>query len=142
MVEVLVLLVPILVIVAIAAAAWRRSQVVTVNDQTRQHADQAQVERHAFGALGTIPKAALTQAVPGQMTLVSKWTPTWAVVVGILAFPVGLLLLLLIRQELTLHVRFNQEADGSTHVHVSGKTLKRVAEAVGRALSEQPHVRA
>lgn len=127
------LVISVLLLVAILAASSRRKSVVTVNDQIEIAMDRDRVEQFAFGPLGSIQGAAVTQAVPGQMTLVSKWTPTWAVVIGILSFPVGLLLLLLIRQELVMHVRFLDNG-GTTLVQVAGKSRKRVALAVGEAL--------
>jgi len=131
--EALVIVVPALVVLAVVAAGMRRATVVSVNDETRLRAGRADVERQSFGPLGSITGSQMTQAVPGQVTLTSSWIPTWAVFIGILAFPVGLLLLLLVRQSLPLHIRYLDVADG-TLVQVSGKTRKRVALEVGRVL--------
>lgn len=136
MIEVLVLLVPILVLAAIFAAAHRRSQVVTVNDSMSLPERRSTVERGAFGSLGSIPGAVMSQTMPGQVTLTSKWAPTWTVVLGILAFPVGLLLVLLIRQDLTLNIRFVEDGDG-TLVQVAGRARKKVALLVGETFESQ-----
>lgn len=132
-IAVLVLLISALVVLALLVAGSRRKSVVTVNDQLAIALPRGQVEQFAFGPISSIPGAAVTQAVPGQTTLVTKWTPTWAVVVGILAFPLGLLLLLLIRQDLVLHVRF-VDSSGGTLVQVAGRSRRRTALAVGEAL--------
>ena len=78
----------------------------------------------------------MNQSMPGQVTLTSPWAPTWTVVLGILAFPVGLLLVLLLRQDLTLNIRFVEEGDG-TLVQVAGRARKKVALLVGEAIERQ-----
>lgn len=136
MIEVLILVVPVLVVAAIFAAAHRRAQVVTVNDSVRLPERHSTVERDAFGPLGSIPGATMNQTMSGQVTLTSQWAPTWTFVVGILAFPVGLLLVLLIRQDLTLNIRFVEDGDG-TLVQVAGRARKKVALLVGEAIERQ-----
>ena len=124
-----------LIALAVIVVTTRWKSVVSVNDAIILHADRAAVERITFGPLGSIPSSQLTSATPGQVTITSSWTPTWAVFVGILTIPIGLLLLLLVRQTLTLHVRFLNH-EGGTLVQVAGKARKKVALAVGEAFNQ------
>ena len=135
--DALVFVVPVLVGLALVVVAVRRPAVVTVSDETRLPAPPDDVERFSFGPLGSITGSQMTQAGPGQVTLTSSWIPSWAVVVAILAFPVGLVVPLLVRQRLTLQVRY-RDAAGGTLVQVSGKARRRVALEVGRALESVP----
>lgn len=135
--EIVIVLVFILLVVAVIVAASRSSSVVTVNDQVELPLDLATVERDAFGPLGAVRGASMSQSLPGQVTLTTSFIPTWAVLLGILAFPIGLLLLFLIRRELTLHVRYVEQG-GGTLVQVAGKTRKNVALAVGEIFGSMP----
>lgn len=128
----LLLLLGALLIVAFVLLVSRGSQVVVVNDDVVIAASQAEVERQSFGMLGSIPGATMTQSMPGQVVVTAKWTPSWVIVVAILSFPLGLLLLLLVRQDLVLNVRF-AETSGGTLVQVTGKSRRKVAIAVGAA---------
>ncbi|GAA3834683.1 hypothetical protein [Nocardioides panacisoli] len=133
----LVLLVVLLVLVSVS------SVVVTVNDEETLPLDQATVERLAFGRLGSISGVTMTQVFPGQVSLVSRWLPGWALLVGLLTFPVGLLVLFLVRNEAVLHVRFLDDGETATTVQVAGRARKRVALDVGEifdalALEEAP----
>lgn len=103
----LFLMVLALAALAVIVVTTRRRAVVAVNDQMIVPYDHTTVERSTFGPLGAVPQSQMTQAVPGQVTLTSTWTPTWAVFVGVLTMPIGLLLLLFVRQPLTLHVRIS-----------------------------------
>lgn len=124
-------------VVALSVLLSRRSTVVSVNDDVAIRLPQAEVERRSFGALGSIPAATMTQSIPGQLTVTTKWPPSWVILVAILSFPIGLLLLLLVRQDLVLNVRF-VETKEDTLVQVAGKSRRKVAIAVGETFNRLP----
>lgn len=136
--EAVVVLVPVVLVVVLILLGSRRSSVVTVNDDMILASLPNEVERRAFGALGSVPGATMGQVFPGQLTLTSKWTPSWVVVVAILSFPLGLLLLLLVRQDLVLHVRFTESTEG-TLAQVAGKSRRKVAIAVGEVFNQMSY---
>lgn len=116
------------VLIVIASAG---SAIVTVSDEVTVPQDQDTVERLAFGALGSIPGVTMTQMFPGQLGLASKWLPGWALLVGLLTLPLGLLVLFLVRSEAILYIRFLSDGDTTTTVQVAGRARKRVALRVG-----------
>ena len=127
-IAVFVVLALLAVLVVLTAAG---SAVVPVNDEQALPRDLATVERVAFGSLGSIPGVTMSQMFPGQFSLVSKWLPGWALVVGLLTLPLGLLVLLLARNEATMHVRLLGDGESATTVQVAGRARKRVALRVG-----------
>lgn len=131
------LVVALLLIGAIVLGILLRDPVVTVNDQMSiDGISPAELDRRVFGRLGAVPRSQMGQVFPGHVTLTSSSIPGWAVLVGLLTFPVGLLLLLLIRQQLSLHVRVLPDGRGSL-VQVAGKARKSVALEVGRIVSAE-----
>ena len=135
--EVLLVVAAALLVLALVAAGTRQTSVVSVNDETRLPLGRADAERLSFGPLGSVPGSQMTQAGPGQVTLTSSWIPTWAFLIGILAFPLGLLLLLLVRESLLLHVRY-LDVTGGTLVQVAGRTRRKTALEVGRIMERLP----
>lgn len=125
MVAILVLLAVLIVIASVSSA------IVTVNDEVTVPHDQATVERLAFVSLGSIPGVTMTQMFPGQVGLGTRWLPGWALLVGLLTLPLGLLVLFLVRNEAILYVRFLGDGDTTTTVPVAGRARKRVALRVG-----------
>lgn len=131
------LVVALLVIGAIVLGLILRDPVVTVDDQMSiDGMSPAELDRRVFGRLGAVLRSQMGQVFPGHVTLTSSSIPGWAVLVGLLTFPVGLLLLLLIRQQLSLHVRVLPDGRGSL-VQVAGKARKSVALEVGRIVSAE-----
>ena len=119
----------VLVLGLLAVLFLTRPRIVMVNDQVELKLTPSDVEQRAFGRLGSIPGCQMKQSSVGQLSLVTSTTPGWAIFFGILTLPIGLLLIFLVRQTWTIHVRYSDAAEG-TLVQVSGKTRKRVAEQV------------
>jgi hypothetical protein len=113
--------------------AWR-SGVVHVDDSLRSPLPLASAEQRTFASLGTIAGTNMRQVGPQQYAVVSSRCYPWAILCAILAFPIGLLLLLL-RQEIVLNVRLAPEGAG-TAVQVAGRAQMRVAREVGSSLQE------
>jgi hypothetical protein len=70
---------------------------------------------------------------PGTYRLSYRRTPAWAIVLGILTFPLGIVLILLARETFTLTVSL-VPAQAGTRVTVVGKAHRSVAEGVGEGL--------
>lgn len=131
------LVVALLLIGAIVLGLLLRDPVVTVNDQMSiDGISPAELDRRVFGRLGAVRRSQMAQVFPGHVTLTSSSIPGWAILVGLLAFPVGLLLLLLIRQRVLLNVRVLPEGGGSL-VQVAGKARTSVALEVGRIVDAE-----
>jgi len=121
-----------LIAVALFLAFSEGAPVVTVNDEVELSQAPESVERDVFGALGSIRGSTMTSLLPGHVVIVTKSTPAWAVLVGILVLPLGLLLIAFVRNEHVLNVRFLKHGAGTT-VQVAGRSRKKVALAVGAA---------
>ena len=119
----------ILVLASLVVLLLTRPRVVLVNDELKLAQTPGDVEQRAFGRLGSIPGCQMTQSSFGQLSIATTTTPLWAVFLGILTLPIGLLLIFLVRRTWTIHVRYSDAAEG-TLVQVSGKTKKRVAEQI------------
>ncbi len=127
--ELLLLALAVLFAVLLLVLLWTRPRIVMVNDQVELKRTPSDVEQRAFGRLGSIPGCQMKQSSVGQFSLVTSTTPGWAIFLGVITLPIGLLLLFLVRQTWTIHVRYSDAAEG-TLVQVSGKTKKRVAEQI------------
>lgn len=92
------------------------------------------VQRRLFGPLGSLRASRLETASTGQWSVHSSYLPSWALVVAVLLFPVGLVVLLFARRRLVLHVRFLEEQGGGTRVQVAGRARRGVAWDVARAV--------
>ncbi|WP_370288654.1 hypothetical protein [Nocardioides sp.] len=129
--------VALLLVGAVALGLLLRDPVVTVDDEMSiDGMSPAELDRRVFGRLGAVRRSQMGQVFPGHVALTSSSIPGWAILVGLLTFPVGLLLLLLIRQQLSLHVRVLPDGRGSL-VQVAGKARKSVALEVGRIVSAE-----
>jgi hypothetical protein len=122
------------VLVALMALAARGAAPVTVNDETLIPVAPAELEGRAVRGLRSIPRATVTQPFPSQFLVCSKRIPPWAIVVGLLTLPFGLILLLLVRSRMVLLVRLDDDG-GSTRVRAAGQARTDVALAVGHTVT-------
>jgi hypothetical protein len=74
--------------------------------------------------------------LPGTYTLSYRRTPGWALVLGVVTFPIGLLVIILSRETLTITVSVTSSGD-STRITVVGQANRDVALAIGAALDRR-----
>jgi hypothetical protein len=122
-----------LVVVALAVAAWWGNPVVEVADELSSVMPLDQVQALIDGALAVLPGAQVLAVLPGTRTLSYRHHPRYSVLLGILTLPIGLLVLLLVRETLQLTVSATAQ-EGSTRVLVAGRAHKKLAAALGDAL--------
>ncbi|HEX3929867.1 MAG TPA: hypothetical protein VHW64_04140 [Nocardioides sp.] len=119
---------------AVGIAGWWRGGVVSVDDQLTTTATLDDVDHRLMTAAASLPRTSISSVSPGQISLTTTWTPAWVVFIAVVAFPVGLVLLL-VRYNLELHARAFQQGD-AVRVHVVGRSKKRVALELGRRLQQ------
>jgi hypothetical protein len=119
---------------AVAFAGWWRGGVVSVDDQLEITATLDQADQRLMTAAASLPGASISSVSPGQIRLTTSWTPAWVVFLAVLAFPFGLLLLL-VRSKLELHARAYQRGS-EVMIHVAGKSKKGIALKFGQRLQQ------
>jgi hypothetical protein len=67
-----------------------------------------------------------------SITYTRRFTPMWAVILGILTFPIGLLFIFLVKNTNVIVFDLKDSADGGTIVTVAGSGPKLVDEFFGR----------
>lgn len=105
-----------------------------VSDETVVPRPRDVVEPQMLRMVASLPASHVDDATPGQVTVRSSYMPSWAVLVAIFAFPIGLVVLAFARRKLELYVRFLDEPGGETRVLVVGRTRRRIARAIGEAV--------
>jgi hypothetical protein len=125
-----------LVLVAIPMVRSITNPVVTVAD----HVTSATPYDDADVAVADLLQSArgydLALLVPGTYQLCYRRTPAWAIALGILTFPIGILVFLLARETFTLTISLVRVEIG-TRVTVVGKAHRNVAEGVGAGLQRR-----
>jgi hypothetical protein len=119
---------------AVGITGWWRGGVVSVDDQLTTTATLDEVDQRLMTAAASLPRTSISSVSPGQISLKTTWTPAWVVFFAVVAFPVGLVLLL-VRYNLELHARTFQEG-AIVRVHIAGKCKKRVALELGKRLQQ------
>jgi len=129
----LVVIAVVLVVIAMSVAASWDNPVVEVADEMTTTMSVAQAESLIGEALAVVPRVQVCTVLPGTRTVSYRHHPRYAVALGILTLPVGLLVLLLVRETLLLTVSVTRDA-GSTRVLVVGRAHKKPAVALGEGL--------
>ena len=126
-------------VVALVAVPIVRSSlnpVVTVVDELHTTAAYDAVDAEVAQLLGSTRGYELRMLLPGTYTLSYRRTPGWALVLGVVTFPIGLLVIILSRETLTITVSVTSSGD-STRITVVGQANRDVALAIGAALDRR-----
>jgi hypothetical protein len=123
----------VLLVIATSVALTSTNPVVDVADEMTAAMSPAEAEALVDRALAVIPAAQVSRVLPGTWTLSYRRHPRYSVVLGLLALPVGLLVLLFVRETLVLTVSVVPDETG-TQVLVVGRAHRQLAAALGEAL--------
>jgi hypothetical protein len=133
------LLVVITILVVLVAAQVVRSimnPVVTVVDDRRSARPYAELDADVARLLGGTRGYDLRMVLPGTYTLSYRRTPGWALLLGLVTFPIGILIILLSRETFVLTFAVTATEAGS-RVTVVGRAHEKVALAVGAAIERR-----
>ncbi|MGY2874612.1 hypothetical protein ACVW00_001802 [Marmoricola sp. URHA0025 HA25] len=140
----LCVIVVVLAVVALAVAVSWANPVVDVADETTTARSADEVRAVVAGALADLRGVQVRMDLPGTWTVSYRHHPRYAVLLAILSLPVGLLVLLFVRETLLLTISVTGDS-GSTRILVVGHAHKKLAESLGeriQPLSESPALRA
>lgn len=126
----------ILVLLAIPVFRSITNPVVTVADHLSTGTSYDAADVAVADLLGTSRGYDLQLLVPGTYQLSYRRAPAWAIVLGVLTFPLGIAVIMLARETLTLTVSLAAVGTG-TRVTVVGRAHKNVAEGVGAGLERR-----
>lgn len=110
-----------------------RNPIVKVVDEFVSPQSLPVAESEVARLLGGAKKVDARLVGPGVYELSYRNYPLWTVLIAVVAFPIGLLALLLGREKLSLVVSLTASG-GGTHVRVLGRVHRELATASGRAL--------
>ena len=127
----LVALVVVLVLLAVAASVT--NPVVDVADELSSSLSPEAVASAVGETLAALPRTQLRLVLPATWTVSYRRHPRYAVLLGILTLPIGLLVLLLVRETLQLTVSVTRD-DDHTRVLVVGRAHQKLALALGARL--------
>jgi hypothetical protein len=130
-----------------------RNPVVSVLDDLTTTAPYAEVDSELTKLLGNSRGYDIQTLGPGTYTLSYRRSPGWALVLGLLTFPIGILIVLFAREKLTLTLSATATESG-TRLLVVGRVHEKLALATGTAVQlrldglragtggeQQPHLR-
>ena len=118
-------------VVAVAVSSWA-GRSTSVNLTWCSPLPPLTLERRLLATLTKVSSGRAASAGPGRLVLIERWTPTWAIVLAIVTFPLGLLFLL-VKTERTLTVMIETEPGGS-RVDFVGATRSRTLASLDEAL--------
>jgi hypothetical protein len=126
-------IVAVLVTVALAVALFSTNPVVDVADEMTTPMSSVEAEARIGEALAVVPGVTVRQVLPGTRTIVYRHPPRYSVLLGILTLPLGLLVLLFVRETLLLTVSVAR-VEGGTRILVAGRAHRKLSSALGEAL--------
>jgi hypothetical protein len=125
----LALLICVVVIVIAAVDPWlTASQTLEVEGLT-----VAELDKPVHGLLGRTRSSELTHTGTGTFVLVVRRTPPWVWIPALLTFPLGLLLLVLIKRSEALLVVLS-DVEAGTEVRIIGRTKQSVVRTLAKGL--------
>ena len=107
--------------------------VVNVADDLATTAPYAKVDAALVELLGNTRGYELQVRAPGTFSLSYRRAPMWSLVLGLLTFPLGILIVLFARETLTLTFSATPTGTG-TRVLVLGRAHQKLALATGTAV--------
>jgi hypothetical protein len=124
------------VLIALPVVRSIMNPIVTVVDDRTSSRPYAEVDADIARLLGSTRGYDLRMMLPGTYTLSYRRTPGWALLLGVVTFPVGILIILLARE--TFVLTFSVTAtEAGTRVTVVGRAHEKVALAVGAAIERR-----
>jgi hypothetical protein len=123
------------VVVLLAIGAWLswRERWVRVAREWDVDLPPQELDDEVVAAFAHAPGGRLRRAGPDGWTRSVSRTPAWAIVVGLLTLPLGVLLLLLVREHADLHLRVRAEGAGS-RLRAVGRARSGDVEALGSSM--------
>lgn len=125
-----------LALIAVPVVRSFNNPVVTVADVTTSARPYDDVDADVARLLGSSKGYELQMVLPGTYTLSYRRTPGWALVLGVVTFPLGILIMLLARETLTLTISVTA-AERGTRVTVVGQANQKLARAIGAAIERR-----
>jgi hypothetical protein len=111
-----------------------QNPIENVADELHSPLPFAEVDRRVAKVLDTTTRTGLRMVLPGTYTLSYRHTPGIAIVLGIMTFPIGLLMMFIMRRDLQLTISITSDGTGSL-IRVVGRTHRKLAVTVGEAVS-------
>jgi hypothetical protein len=132
----LVVLAIIFVLVALAVVYSITNPVVNVADDLTTASPYAEVDSALAQLLANTRGYEVQLMAPGTYALTYRRAPAWALVLGLLTFPLGILVVWLCRERLTL--TFSATAvEAGTRLLVFGRVHQKLALATGTAIQHR-----
>jgi hypothetical protein len=122
-----------LVLVSLPVVFAILNPVVNVVDDLTTTALYVEVDSELAQLLGNSRGYDIQMMAPGTYTLSYRRTPTWALVLGLLTFPIGILIVLFAREKLTLTLSATATESG-TRLLVFGRVHEKLALATGAGI--------
>jgi len=132
----LVVLAILAVLVTVPIVRAIMNPIVTVVDDRTSARPYAELDADVARLLGSTRGYDLRMVLPGTYTLSYRRTPGWALVLGVLTFPIGILVFFLARETFVLTFSVTALEAGS-RVTVVGRAHEKVALAVGAAIERR-----
>lgn len=134
---VLLVVLGIFFVLAAAAVVYAiTNPVVNVADDLNTTTPYTEVDSELADLLGNTRGYDVQLMAPGTYALSYRRAPAWALVLGLLTFPVGILIVLLARERLTLTLSATATESG-TRLLVFGRVHEKLARATGAAVQRR-----
>jgi hypothetical protein len=124
------------VLIALAVVRAIMNPIVTVVDDRTSVRPYSELDADVARLLGSTRGYDLRMVLPGTYTLSYRRTPWWALVLGVVTFPIGILIIFLARETFVLTFSITALGAGS-RVTVVGRAHEKVALAVGTAIERR-----
>jgi hypothetical protein len=122
-----------LALVALPVVSAIRNPIVNVADDLSTTTPYTEVDSELAQLLGEARGYVVQLVAPGTYALSYRRAPAWALVVGLLTFPIGILIVVFSREKLT--ITFSATAiESGTRLLVFGRVHERLARATGTAV--------
>lgn len=122
-----------LALIAVPIVLDIRNPVVSVVDDLTTTVGYAEVDSELTKLLANSRGYDIQMMAPGTYSLSYRRSPGWALVLGLLTFPIGILIVLFAREKLTLTLSATATGSG-TRLLVIGRVHEKLALATGSAI--------
>ena len=120
-------------LVALPVVSAIRNPIVNVADDLKTTTPYAEVDSELAQLLGDTRGYEVQVVAPGTYALSYRRAPAWALVLGLLTFPIGILVVVFSREKLMLTFSATPIESG-TRLLVFGRVHERFARATGTAI--------
>jgi hypothetical protein len=125
-----------LILVTLPVVRAFTNPIVTVADDLDTTAPYADVDAALAKLVGGTRGYDVQMPVPGTYTLSHRRSPAWALVLGLVTFPAGILIIWLAREQLTLTLSATA-TDSGTRVLALGRVHRKLARTAGAAVTHR-----